>query len=110
MKTMEKVVYVYMRMESAEHENLMRILNHHIDYLIDVEDDSLVCSIYGVESFVADEKEEKRKLWLLKNVIDDLLELEPSDEEIENDQELMDCYADMHNLRESLQDVLERRN
>ena len=58
---------------------LRAMLGHHVDYLIDMEENKdLVKQVHGVRSFVAgDTRHEATKLSMLEEIVDDILQSRP---------------------------------
>lgn len=101
-------------------EELQRILDHHMEYLIDFDENKdLITSVSNVCSYDIDtEKQNLQKLQIISILIDDILATEPSilvddilatepdDEALENNQSMIDLYAKIHNLKETLNNNL----
>lgn len=96
-----KNLQVLLTMESENPEELKRILDHHMEYLMDFENNKdVVTSIHHVMSY--EETDIRKKLQVLRAVIQDCLTQEPDDDTLENDPSLLDVYDEIHNLKETL--------
>lgn len=93
--------------ETKNPEELKRILDHHMEYLIDFnENKDLISSVHGVESYDVNSKCDKNKLQMIARVLEDVLgENEPSDEDLDNDNDKIAVYEELHNLKEALKNI-----
>ena len=48
---------------------------------------------------------DRDKLRIIKTLLDEILMTEPSDEELDYDDAAIDMYADLHNLKESMEQL-----
>lgn len=100
---MADLIKTMLSITTEDSEELHRILDHHVDYLIDMDANSdIVTSIGNVISYNVDDKHDKHKLQMLAQIVDDILETEPSDEDLDNDDTAIEMYANIKNLKESL--------
>ena len=102
-----KVLCVYMRFEAIDVEEMKRIVDHHLEYIIDFDNSTdLIKSVSGAKSYTDDEHDEK--LRVLRQVIDDIRLNEPDDDDLDTIQEgheLTDLYAEIANLDQALKDA-----
>lgn len=101
---MANYIRAIMTIETTDPEEIERLLNHHIDYLIDMDDNQDIESISDVITYDIESKSNKDKLKILAAIISDVLETKPADDEL-NDKSTKDLYANIHNLKESLENV-----
>ena len=96
----------YMRFETSDEEELKRIIDHHMEYLIDFDDSDLIKSVYNTSSYT--ENEHTNKLKVLRKVINDIRANEPDDDDldsIQNGHELTNVYAEIANLDQALKNA-----
>lgn len=88
-------------------EKLRRFLDHHIEYLVDLDNNQdVIKSISNVTCHnISNPADNGQKLQTAAIIIDDILETEASDDEIGDNEELMDLYAEIHNLHEALRNT-----
>lgn len=88
-------------------DSLRKDLDHHIDYLVDMDSNrDRVESIYGVQSYVPGEPDHNRiKLSILTGLVRDILMTEPDDDSLKDSPELLEVYAELHNLKTALDNV-----
>lgn len=101
---MANYIRAIMTIETTDPEEIERLLNYHIDYLIDMDDNQDIESISDVITYDIESKSNKDKLKILAAIISDVLETKPADDEL-NDKSTKDLYANIHNLKESLENV-----
>lgn len=91
--------------ESNNPDRLRSIIGHHMEYLVDFEDNrDIVTSVRGAKSYCIDDKDDGTKLTMVANLISDILgDKEPSDEELDNDDDAIEMYACLHNLKEAME-------
>ena len=95
-----------MSIESNNPDELRHILDHHIEYLVDMDaNKEIVTSIANVQAYDLDDKNNDSKLSMLSEILSDILITEPSDDDLNNDDDLIDLYAELHNLKTSLENV-----
>ena len=102
-----KELCVYMRLEAIDVEEMKRIVDHHLEYIIDFDNSTdLIKSVSGAKSYTDDEHDEK--LRVLRQVIDDIRLNEPDDDDLDTIQEgheLTDLYTEIANLDQALKDA-----
>lgn len=100
------IIRTQMSIESNDPDELRRILDHHIEYLVDMDNNkNIVTSISNVQSYDTEDKNNVSKLSMLSEILSDILITEPSDDDLNNDDDLIDLYAELHNLKTSLENV-----
>lgn len=100
------IIRTQMSIESNDPDELRRILDHHIEYLVDMDNNkSIVTSISNVQSYDTEDKNDVSKLSMLSEILSDILITEPSDDDLNDDDNLIDLYAELHNLKTSLENV-----
>lgn len=98
-----QIVKAFMTIETGNPEELQRMLDHHMEYLIDFDEHyDTVKSISNVMSYDAAERHDRTKLQILSAVINDILSDEPSDADLDHDDDAISLYGGIHNLKESL--------
>lgn len=101
-----KQIKAFMTFEAHNEDELNRILDHHMEYMIDFDDMSdIIESVHNVKSYSPEDKHDVSKLSILAEIVSDILETEPSDEDLDNDDDAIEVYANLHNLKESLQQI-----
>ena len=99
-----KQIRAFMTFEAVDKDELNRILDHHMEYMIDFDDMSEVIeSVHGVQSYSPNDKHDTTKLQIMAEILSDILESEPSDEDLDNDDDAIELYANLHNLKEAMQ-------
>lgn len=99
-----KQIRAFMTFEAVDEDELNRILDHHMEYMIDFDDMSEVIeSVHGVQSYSPNDKHDTTKLQIMAEILSDILESEPSDEDLDNDDDAIELYANLHNLKEAMQ-------
>lgn len=112
-KTSEETTIIHASMDiecpSENEEKLKRFLDHHIEYLVDFDSNQdVIKSISNVTAYNDSKSDNVEKLQILTALVQDILNTEPSDEELEksdNTDELLDIYAEIHNLKEALSNI-----
>ena len=101
---MSACIRAMMTIESDDTEELTRILDHHVDYLIDVDDNrDIVKSISGVMSYDPSSEYDTAKICMLSQIVDDILGSGvPTDEELDFDNDKIAFYSTMQTLRNNL--------
>lgn len=100
------IIRTQMSIESNDPDELRRILDHHIEYLVDMDTNrDIVTSIANVQAYNLDDKNNDSKLSMLSEILSDILITEPSDDDLNDDGNLIDLYAELHNLKISLENV-----
>ena len=94
-----------MTIETTNKEELQRILDHHIDYLIDMEVNSDIQSVEGVVSYDVDSTYDAPKLKMLASIVSDILYKNPSDDDLDNDDDAIELYNNIQKLAESLENM-----
>lgn len=88
------------------YEELEKCLNHHLEYLIDFDNNDGLCTEATTDAFynlnASDKNTQMRRLAMLSAILSDILSHEPSDEEIGDNEQLMNVYSEIHNLNSSL--------
>ena len=102
-----KELCVYMRLAVIDEEEMKRIVDHHLEYIIDFDNNAdLFESVSGAKSYTDDEHDEK--LRVLRQVINDIRCNEPDDDALDAVQErheLTDVYTEIANLDQLLKDA-----
>lgn len=102
-KNNESIVKAIMSMETRNPEELRRMLDHHMEYLIDFDEHyDTITSVADVMSYEVEGEDAETKLEILSSIVNDILATEPSDDNLDNDEDKIDVYAEIHNLKESL--------
>ncbi len=100
------IIRTQMSIESNDPDELRRILDHHIEYLVDMDaNKEIVTSIANVQAYDIDGKNNDSKLSMLSAILSDILITEPSDDDLNDDDNLIDLYAELHNLKTALENV-----
>lgn len=100
------IIRTQMSIESNDPDELRRILDHHIEYLVDMDaNKEIVTSIANVQAYDIDGKNNDSKLSMLSTILSDILITEPSDDDLNDDDNLIDLYAELHNLKITLENV-----
>lgn len=100
------IIRTQMSIESNDPDELRRILDHHIEYLVDMDaNKEIVTSIANVQAYDTEDKNNVSKLSMLGEILSDILITEPSDDDLNDDNDLIDLYAELHNLKTSLENV-----
>lgn len=88
-------------------DGLRKDLDHHIDYIVDMDTNGdRIDTIYGVRSYVpGNPGHNDIKLEILKGLVRDVLVTEPDDEDLDGSPELLEVYAELHNLKTALDNV-----
>lgn len=105
-----KTVKVHVSMDidcpAKNEEKLRRYLDHHIEYLVDLDNNmDVIKSIYNVKAYTDKKNDDSIKLMLLRSLIDDVLKTEPSDEELENKDDVLELYEEIHNLKQTFDNL-----
>ena len=102
---MANIVKAQMNIETNDVDELRRILDHHIDYIINMDDCSdIISSIANVQSYDITDKRDATKLSMLASLLEDILgENEPSDEDLDIDDNAIELYDNLYNIKTSLQ-------
>lgn len=87
--------------------DLRRDLDHHVDYIIDMDSNrSRINTVYGVLSYVPGKPDHNGiKLSILADLVRDILMTEPDDDSLQDSPELLEVYAELHNLKTALDNV-----
>ena len=103
-KTPEITLRAQMCFVTTKPEELGRILDHHMEYLIDMDDSrDLIKTIHSVKSYDVKSKHDVPKLQMLAALLSDIIgETEPTDEELDDDDDAIALYDELHNLKEAL--------
>ena len=100
------IIRTQMSIESNDPDELRRILDHHIEYLVDMDaNKEIVTSLANVQAYDIDGKNNDSKLSMLSAILSDILITEPSDDDLNDDDNLIDLYAELHNLKTALENV-----
>lgn len=101
----KSIVKAIMSIETEKPKELRRMLDHHMEYLIDFDEHrDTITSVADVMSYETESDNYRAKLEILSYIINDILATEPSDEELDDDEDMIDLYEEIHNLKESLVD------
>lgn len=100
---MANYIKAIMTIETTDPEEIERLLDHHIDYLIDMDENPDIQSIAGVISYDIESKHDKDKLRMLSSVVSDILETDPSDKDLNYDDDYIELYSRLRSLKESLE-------
>lgn len=99
-------VRAFMTFDAVNEDELKRCLNHHIEHLIDFDDVSdVLSSVHGVTYYNPDDKHDGSKLTILAELLSDILQTEPSDEELDNDDKAIELYDELHNLKIAMENM-----
>lgn len=103
-KTPEITLRAQMCFVTTKPEELERILDHHMEYLIDMDDNrDLIQTVHSVKSYDVKSKHDVPKLQMLAALLSDIIgETEPTDEELDDDDDAIALYDELHNLKEAL--------
>ena len=105
MENKTTIITAMMSFETTQPEELQRCLDHHMEYLIDFDENAdIINSVEGVISYDINNKYDKNKLQMIANILADIFANEPSDEELDNDDNKIALYDELHNLKEALAD------
>lgn len=92
-----------MSIKTGNPEELRRMLENQIEYLIDFDEHyDTVKSVSGVISYDTADRYDKSKLRILSSVINDILSEEPSDAELDYDDDAVSLYGSIRSLKDSL--------
>lgn len=101
---MSACIRTMMTIESDDTEELTRILDHHVDYLIDMDDNrDIVKSISDVMSYSPSSGYDTAKIRMLSRIVNDILrDGVPTNKELDFDDNKIAFYATMQTLRNNL--------
>lgn len=103
-----KNVRVVMEITTKDTAELQRMLDHHMEYLMDFENNrDVVESVSGVISYDKElGKDNLLKMQALCRIVEDVLETKPSNEELENKcLSMRELYIRLHELNECLKNI-----
>lgn len=83
-------------------EELRCTLRHHVDYLIDMNNNPDIKSVANVISYNTDSKYDRGKLQMLSAIIEDILDSNPSASDYDDDEEASALYHAIHKLASAL--------
>ena len=96
----------FMTFDVKNEEEMKRYLDHHMEYLIDFDSVSdITTGVHGVIAYNPESKHDGTKLQIVAELISDILDTEPSDEELDYDDKAIAMYAELHNLKEAMSDM-----
>lgn len=94
--------YMSIETDSKNVEELRRILDHHVDYLIDMDNNPDIESIADVISYDSDSKYDRGKLQMLSAIIEDILDSNPSASDYDDEDEASELYHAIRKLASAL--------
>lgn len=94
--------YMSIETDSENVEELRRVLDHHIDYLIDMDNNPDIESIADVISYDSDSKYDRGKLQMLSAIVEDILDSNPSASDYDDEDEASELYHTIHKLASAL--------
>lgn len=97
---MDKTVKVQMCIESPNPDELRRIIDHHMDYLIDMDDSrDIITSVHSAMSYIVGTKHDAPRLRMLSSILEDITDV--SIDEMTDDDEI-ELYQAIENLKTAL--------
>lgn len=95
-----KTITALMTFESPNPDELERYLDHHIEYIMDLDNNTdVISSVHGVMSYNPEDKHDRTKIQMLATILSDILANEPSDADLDYDDDNISLYDELHNLK-----------
>lgn len=93
-------------LETDSPDKLRSVLNHHIDYLVDFDNNrDILTSARNVKSYCTDDRQDTAKLAMLADILGDILkDGMPSEKDLDNDWDIIEMYAAMESLKNAMAD------
>ena len=90
--------------DTTRPDDVIKTVEVYMNYLVSVDRDNMMTNAHSCEAYDINSKHDKPKLRMLANILSDILgETEPTDDELDGDDDAIALYDELHNLKEALQ-------